>query len=371
MHESRGISDLQETDFDFTIQRLVSVLKNNPVLMVGAGSSKVVGYPLWPDLINELNMLAPSLQRDGKENLLIYADRVKDQLDKEGRIEEYYDFLTKSFQPKSKHFDMFHRSLLNLDSAGIVTPNYDIVLELAARNSSSWCEPIDLCSSEEKYTVLKFLRSIPRTQKTNSQKTNLILHLHGCFKNPKKIVLTQKDYLRAYGEIKDEEKLKYGQALNTFHRKVIWSLLATHTVVFIGFSMSDEFFMKVLEMVKEDFEIDTQPMHFAIISDKDKERTSEILRSKGVFPLFYPHSEDHQSLQDLIFKVEHLTGKNSTSYGNIQPENNRELSNSIDLSQETSTNEKLDRENMNKPESTVSQFDSVNLDDINKKMLEL
>lgn len=366
MYEGKDVSDLRETDFDFAVQRLVSVLQDNPVLMVGAGSSKIVGYPLWPDLINELNTLTPALQRGESEDLLIYAGRIKDQLSKEGRIEEYYDFLRKTFQPDIKNFAAFHCSLLNLGFKGVITTNYDIVLELAASSSSCWCEPIDLCSLEQKYIVSKFLRSIAR-----NQTMNLILHLHGCFRNPKKIVLTQKDYLDVYGEIIDEEKLKYGQALNTFHRKVIWSLLATHQVVFIGFSMSDEFFIKMLEIVKEDFELDTEPIHFAIISDKDKERTSKILRSKGVFPLFYPHSEDHQGLQDLIFKVEHLTGKNSTSYRNIQPENKGELSNSIDLSKETSTSEKLDRENMNKPESTVSQFDSVNLDDINKKMLEL
>lgn len=366
MDESRYISYPQEADSDFAVRRLVSVLQDNPILIVGAGSSKIVGYPRWPDLIEELNTLAPSLQRDEKEDPLAYVDRVKDRLDKEGRIGEYYDFLREMFQPKNKRFAIFHRSLLNLGFRGVVTLNYDIVLELAASSSGCWCEPIDLCSSEEKSTVFKFLRSIP-----GNQTTNFILHLHGCFKNPKKMIVTQKDYLRAYGEIKGEEKLKYGQALDTFHRKVIWSLLTMHPVIFIGFSMSDEFFVKILEIVKEDFDLDTEPIHFAIMSDKDKERTSEILRSKGVFPLFYPHSEDHQGLQDMIFKAEHLLAKNSTSYKSVQQENKGELSNLIDLSQETSTSEKLDRENTSKPESTVSQFDSVNLDNINKKMLGL
>ena len=378
MDISRYIPDFQETDFDTTIKKLKSILQErNPVLMVGAGSSKIVDYPSWSELIDELNLLAPSLNKTDGEDILEYADRIKNQLKEEGKIEQYYDYLRDRFKPNNgKHFDDFHRSLLNLGFTGIVTTNYDIVLERAASSCGDWCDPIDLCSLDNKYIIFKYLRSISR-----KQERNIILHLHGCYNNPKKIILTRKDYLHAYGEIItkeeedeiNEEMIKYGQALQTFHRKVIWSLLATHTLVFIGFSMNDEFFMRILEIVKEDFNLDSEPMHFAIMSDRDKERTSKYLESKGVFPLFYPHTNDHLGLQNLIFKIEQLIEKESEPHVNTDIQNhNREESPLVGSTlKDPSTLKESEETNLNQFDHTASQTDSPTLDEINKKMMEL
>lgn len=378
MNISRVIPDFQETDIDTTIEKLKSILQErNPVLMVGAGSSNLVDYPRWSELIDELNSLVPSLNKNDGEDLLEYADRIKNQLEDEGNIEKYYDFLKGRFKPNpTKHFTDFHCSLLNLGFTGIVTTNYDIVLERAASNNGDWCEPIDLCSLDDKYNIFKYLRSISR-----SEERTIILHLHGCFNNPKKIILTQKDYLYAYGEITTdekngeiiEEKVKPGRILHTFHRKVIWSLLATHTLVFIGFSMNDDFFMKMLEIVKEDFNLDSEPMHFAVMSDRDKDRTSKNLKSKGVFPLFYPHSDDHLGLQYLISKIEHLIEKDSDPHVDINTQNhNREESLMVrNTLNDSSTDKESEENDLDQFDYTVSQTDLPTLDEINQKMMEL
>lgn len=358
----------QETDFDATISRLTSLLQEHrPILMVGAGSSTIVGYPGWSKLVDELGKLTPQISRINNEDDLDYAGRIKNQLDGEGRIKEYFDFLESTFRPKQKQFTQFHTSLLNLGFAGIVTTNYDIVLELAIHQVyGNWYKSIDLCSSEKKYDVFGFLRSI-----SNKKIINSVLHLHGCFENSKNIILTQNDYLKAYGETNlDGEKMEHGQILHTFHRKVIWSLQASHPLVFVGFSMKDKFFMKMLEIVMQDFKLDSEPMHYAIISDKEKE-TLRSLELNGIYPLFYPHSEDHIYLQKLISEVENSLNKISTA-----DDSNRDLHKYKSLTEDdTVLKGPIVEESMiiasDQPNNIVSQTESLNLEEINRKMLEL
>ena len=302
--------------------QLVSLLKEKrAILMVGAGSSKLAGFPLLNELIDELSQLTPSLSGSKGDDLTAYADLIKDQLDRERRIKEYHKFLDRTFQPKNNrnNHTTFHCALVKLGFCGIITTNYDKVLETAVGETFSedgycWCEPIDLCLPKP-YRVFDFLRSLsPNTDH------RWVLHLHGYFYNSEQIILTRKDYLRAYGELgANGMDGNSNRILDTIHRKVIWALLAMHSLVFVGFSMKDEFFMKMLEVVRKDFELDSEPVHFAIMnytSDEDRERTSLILRCMGVLPIFYhvpelrsPNdSPDHSGLQRLVFELADLVG---------------------------------------------------------------
>lgn len=321
----------------------------------------------WSKLVDELGKLTPQISRTNNEDDLEYADRVKNQLDGEGRIKEYFDFLERTFKPKRKQFTQFHTSLLNLGFAGIVTTNYDIVLELAIDQVyGNWYKSIDLCSSEKKYDVFDFLRSI-----SNKKIIDSVLHLHGCFENSQNIILTQNDYLKAYDKINlDGESMEHGQILHTFHRKVIWSLQAYHPLVFIGFSMKDKFFMKMLEIVMQDFKLDSQPMHYAIISDKEKEALKS-LNLNGIYPLFYPHSEDHIYLQKLIYEVEHSIKKISTADDNNQIFNRYRPLTEDNISQKGPIVEGSRIGVSDQPNNMISQTESLSLKEINRKMLGL
>ena len=74
--------DAMTNQNETAMQQLVSLLKDKrAVLMVGAGSSKFVGYPLWDELLDELrNEFAPSLQKpNGDYNRAEFADSIKQQ----------------------------------------------------------------------------------------------------------------------------------------------------------------------------------------------------------------------------------------------------------------------------------------------------
>lgn len=310
---------------ELTKKQLASLLKDErAVLMVGAGSSKFVGYPLWDELVNEMGRkLAPSLRRSKNVAPTEYADMIKDQLKREARIEDYYNFLEKKFEPRrnAKNHEDFHLALAQFAFCGIVTTNYDLVLETAVmeaytnENGPFLCEALDLCQ-ERPYSVFDFLRGL-----SLHRDHRWILHLHGYCRNPKAIILTRTDYKTKYGEqpTSDEYGKPLNRVLDSLHRKVLWSLFAMHSLVFVGFSMADEFFIHMLGVVQADFELGSDPAHFAIMpytSANDREKTSLILQRKGVLPVFYQvpepkssnESPDHSGLEKLVFELADSVG---------------------------------------------------------------
>ena len=265
--------------------QLIHLLKEQKgILMVGAGSSKIVGFPLWPELINELNKLIPSIQNTNNLDLIDYADLIKSELIKEGRVDVYYKQLDNIFSPKKpNNHDNVHCKLVKLGFSGIITTNYDRVLETAIQKSFNidHCESIDLCE-DRTYRIFDFLRFL-----SSNTAHCFVLHLHGIYDKPKKLILNKTDYLKAYGK-KDKSII-----LDTLHRKVIWALLAMHSLVFVGFSMTDPFFLSMLEIVQKDFALDDDPVHFAImgyefdLSMRIVIYSCFILKNKNYYMIYY------------------------------------------------------------------------------------
>lgn len=308
---------------DKYLKELISLLKKKEILlMVGAGSSATVGYPSWKKLIIDIkDYFAPEWQDLSDESKLEYSNKLKEKIiNLDHRGNEYYQFLDTTFELKSgEKFTNFHKSLVKLGFCGIITTNYDEVLELAvgaafSKNDGDYwhCEAIDLCE-QKPYRVFKFLRSLSPNNKHEE-----ILHLHGYHKNPENLILTWNDYRKKYGELdlnNDTITKKASRPLDTLHRKVIWSLLTIHSLLFVGFSLEDDFFMDMLEIVQYDFELHSKPIHYAIMSyssDSDISETREKLKHKGVTPIFYQKvknidgSDNHIGLQDLVFEIENM-----------------------------------------------------------------
>ncbi|MFY9170704.1 MAG: SIR2 family protein [Candidatus Methanoculleus thermohydrogenotrophicum] len=311
-HENDGISGL------------ISLLRERRgVLMVGAGSSAIVGYPGWRDLITSLKKkFAPDLPEPASGDYLVYSDLIKESIVSSGRIGEYHKFLDRTFEPhrNRENYTDFHSALIRLGFRGMVTTNYDKVLEFAAgavNNGRDYrpCESIDLCNRHRQYRVFEFLRSLSPENLYTS-----VLHLHGCHDNAREIILTRGDYLDKYG-MRDPERgpsPRPGRILDSFHRKVIWSLLVMHPLVFVGFGMNDPFFMDMLRIVQHDFSLDADPVHFAIMrytTDDERRAIESELRGNGVQPIFYyaPRDQngvaDHRGLQNMIFDLQNILAR--------------------------------------------------------------
>jgi len=234
------------------------------------------------------------------------------------RETDYLKYLERTFKPQpGKSHQPFHRALIQLGFCGIVTTNYDILLELAVddvcagKNTFQRCNSIDLCLHKPyKFRVFEFLRELSQ----NNDHLG-ILHIHSWYENPDRMILTRKDYQRAYGELSSEgdEEREQKRPLDTIHRKVIWSLLTMHPILFVGFSMDDKFFTKMLEIVQADFDLGHDPAHYAIIgyhSETERDMMFDKLKSKGITTIFYQivnrgtsSDQNHDGLIRLVFEL--------------------------------------------------------------------
>lgn len=246
-----------------------------PLLLAGAGASAVMGYPLWGGLVRHLAQeFAPALVLS--DDYLGDVDKIAAAVEGAGRADEYFKLLDRTFcvDGATRRDLQFHRRLISLGFSGITTTNFDPTLEQAciAEYSGSAgvhrCEPVDL-RDQRPYLVYDFLRSLGA-----SHKHERVLHLHGFHGLPRRLILGARDYAEAYGHDLSTPDV----ALKTLPRKIIWTLLATRPVLFVGFSMTDPFFGKTLELVKQDFILTNEPAHFSIIPyDVDLTATAGVL----------------------------------------------------------------------------------------------
>ncbi len=323
---------VSDTSNEKAKQELATTLRERKtILMAGAGSSKPVGYPLWEELAEEMRtqLFTPPFIKAKDLSPMLLIGRLKEKLDTENRLADYHNFLQTRFEPQagSRNHDRFHPVLVQLPFCGIVTTNYDRVLESAieeayTNDNGPWhCDSIDLCH-ESLLPAFRFLRTLSST----GHSRDAVLHLHGYYTNPKLIILTETDYLTKYGQQrKDAQGELLAEPLDTLHRKVIWSLLCMHSFVFMGFSLKDEFFMHLLRIVQRDFELGSREVHFAIMSytdEEDRDRTFTQLKVRGVSPVFFhaPATRmgiDYSDLGNFIFELAEIVGV-PTSTGKLR-----------------------------------------------------
>jgi hypothetical protein len=302
-----------------------------PLLLAGAGASAVMGYPLWGGLVSGLaGEFAPNLVLS--DDYLGDVDKIAAAAATAGRTDEYYKRLDRTFcvDGASRTDLRFHRRLISLGFCGLITTNFDPTLEQAciAEYSGSGgvhrCEPVDL-RDERPYLVYDFLRNLGASPQHDG-----VLHLHGFHSRPKRLILGAGDYAEAYGH----DLSTPDAALRTLPRKIIWTLLATRPVLFVGFSMTDPFFNKTLELVRNDFILTDEPAHFSIIPydvdlaattgvidpsvahEEAKQRLRETLPS-GLVPIFYHAPSDpvtgRQDHGQLAALIEDLAGRAGTA----------------------------------------------------------
>lgn len=276
-----------------------------------------MGYPLWDDLVRRLaEEFAPGLSPSG--NSLADVDKIASFATEAGRADEYFKWLDRTFcfeSAPSKDL-RFHRQLISLGFSGLITPNFDLTLEQAciteyfSTAGVHTCESVDLTDNKRRYLVFDFLRSLGGSPQHKS-----VLHLHGLHSAPERVILGTQGYVRAYGH----DPSAGDAGLRTLPRKVIWTLLATRPVLFVGFSRKDPFFDQTLKLLESDFVLTDEPAHFstipydvdladigevrepAVAHEEEKQRIRGTL-PRWLVPIFYhaPGLQDHSQLTALI-----------------------------------------------------------------------
>lgn len=253
------------------------------------------------------------------------VDLIESQARQADRHDEFLKYLDDIFHPERRAgCDLtFHRRLVSLGFCGLATTNFDTALEQACAVDAHGCEPIELGDPLRRYEVFRFLRGLQATDHHSR-----VLHVHGVHTSPGRLILGAKSFAKAYGH----EIQSSSSALETLPRKVLWTLLATRSVVFVGFGLTDRFLRKTIDLVNEDLFLTDEPAHFAILPlETDAfvhlrgvefeaarhawEREKAATLPKAIVPIFYDAlGDDHSALDSLVSRIGKQLGVQQPSF---------------------------------------------------------
>jgi hypothetical protein len=202
---------------DLSANLAAQALQKRLVVFLGAGVSMAAGLPSWSKLVDRLaarsSLTEPERAAISHVNLLDRARIIADAFPHGG-----IDLGTAIKDELSGHrYALGHSLLASLPVDEVVTTNYDDRFENAARDAGrrAYVLPYD---------------AVPDGQRW-------LLKMHGTVLRPDDIVLTREDYLD-YGRTR-------GALLG-----IVQALLITRHMLFVGFSLDDENFIRVAHDVR-------------------------------------------------------------------------------------------------------------------------
>lgn len=204
------------------------------IVFIGSGASagclsqdNTKSPPVWSAFLNSLiNLMVDKTDlpviRDyvQKEKYLEAAEIIKKNISPA----DFSAFIREELViPRYKPSKM-HESILEIDPKIIITTNYDDIYDSFCRTGAA----------HEGYNVSKYYDSHIISDLRSP--VRLIIKAHGCISDASQIVLTKSEYFRVR------------QRYASFY-KVLDSLFLTHTILFLGYSLTDPDIQLVLENV--------------------------------------------------------------------------------------------------------------------------
>jgi hypothetical protein len=200
------------------IQHLGKLVRESGlVLFIGSGASAGAGFPTWKDLLAEL---AERAQLSEDVRLAALKLPAPDAADVIGSgLEDLQAAIAEIFTQDG--CSLTHALLASLRVREAVTTNYDTLYENAAV-----------------IPHVNRLKVLPRERRAAEEPW--LLKLHGDIKLDKSIVLTREQYVRF-----DSDSMPLAS--------VVQSLMVTKHMLFIGYSLSDENFIRLARQVRQMF----------------------------------------------------------------------------------------------------------------------
>ena len=198
-----------------------------------------------------------------------------------------------------------HEVLVELPFRGILTTNYDRLLERALG-------PSEEDRAVDVQTAAPLILSQAVRGIADSGKSEKVIHLHGTGADPREMVLTSSDYERAYGLAETPPGTRR-QSRRPHARTLLSALLTTRRLVFVGFGLRDPILMRILGDVTADCWEWDSPVHYAIMpideTNASDQRASAVTRRTkyGIDTLFYEVRDDDHSA--LVATLEEIAGR--------------------------------------------------------------
>ncbi len=229
------------------IKNLVQAMNDDElIIFVGAGVSANSGLPSWPKLIDELRKEL-SLEDDVNDYLKV----AQIYYNKWGR-QKYIQKINSIFNNFSDAVpNDIHKEILKIQPAHIITTNYDNLLEDI------------LYKSVRTYDVVKKNEDIPYIKSKH-----YLIKMHGDLQE-QNIVLKEDDY-------SDYNENYYMIAA------LIKALIMNHTLLFIGYSLSDSTFNSIFRLIQNFYGENAKKSYF-YDANIQSEEIIDYYRKKGIY----------------------------------------------------------------------------------------
>ena len=255
-------------------------INNRVVPFVGAGFSKNADIPSgvsMPDW-NELGEMAASeISEYDYDNSPIDALSYYESLYSRTKLIE---FLMKSLHVGAIRPGDTYLEFCKLFTGTICTTNFDFLLEEAM---SSLKRPISTIVTEDRLTV-------------NSPNENRILKLHGDFNHPDKMVITELDY---------DMYLENNPVFATY----VSNLFITNTMILIGYSLEDNDFRGIWQIINNRLGGMTQPAYCIVVGASQAKISRYNRRNIHVINLPGESKNYKRILHDLFFELNDYISK--------------------------------------------------------------
>jgi hypothetical protein len=257
-----------------------SIRARKCILFVGPGLSSLAGFPTWPQLIDRLvakAKLSPNAQLEGLEAMeargdyLMLAEFARSTLGPWNYTQLLKKELGRPIPPSP-----VHRLIAETDYRGIITTNYDRLLE---------------------HTIAQ-VRQMPNTFTTEGiaamgealfNPELFIYKMHGDISSSASIVLSSRDY--------DRMILR-----NPHVRSFLFGAFLNHTLLFVGYSLSDPDFNLILRELTLVFE-NYVPEHYALLPDTGAFERDHLLSRMNINVIPYDPADSHREAAEVLRRL--------------------------------------------------------------------
>jgi hypothetical protein len=289
------IADVPRTNLDAAIPEcsmpvilpdpLVKALRARKlVLFMGSGLSSMAGYPTWSQLIERLVAEAkqrPGARLDGLEALEVRQDYF--MLAEFARStlgpSEYVELLRQELGHPVPVTEA-HRLIALTDFRGIITTNYDRLLETTIARERSWAPSTFTHEGLSPMAEALF----------NSEL--FLFKMHGDVLSPASIVLTARDYDRVLLRSPHVRALLYGVLLN-------------YKLLFVGYSLRDPDFNLILRELTLLFE-NYVPAHYALVPNAGAFESYHLLKRMNIQVLGYDPTDNHAEVLSVLRQLHEI-----------------------------------------------------------------
>jgi hypothetical protein len=257
---------------------LKSLKEQKCVLFVGSGLSSLAGYPSWSELVGSLVGAAKKIpfastggidEFEQSKDYFTLAEFARSALGPSQYTALLRQQLGRPVKPTHAH-----QAIARTDYRGLITTNYDRILETTLTQVREWTPNTFTADSISSLATALYNPEL------------FVFKLHGDIGSAESIVLTSQDY--------DRLILRSPHA-----RSFLQAIFLNYTLLFVGYSLKDPDFQLVLRELTLIFE-NYIPTHFALIPNAAEFTVEHLLKRMNIQTISYSREDEQKEIVRIL-----------------------------------------------------------------------